>query len=129
MVFVANRPGSIARVSLDPIDWSLWAADWLSGGSASRLFPGLRDLIDRRPVRLGTFDPIYTYVSLANTLSGDAAARQLCISRELLDRQFLVQHFKQHYQTLVGSLLTWRQVTDWTDESSLPRWVVTGASA
>jgi hypothetical protein len=129
MVFVANRPGSIASVSIDPVDWSLWTADWLSGGAASRALRPIRDVLDRRPVRLGTIDPIYSYVTLANALTGGQAARQLCISREALDKQFLVQHFKQHYQTLVGSLLTWRQIPDWTDEASLPEWVITGASA
>jgi hypothetical protein len=129
MVFVANRPASIARVSIDPIDWSVWTADWLTGGTASRTLRPLVDLLDRRPIRLGTVDPIYGYVSVANLVTGGLAGRQLCISRDALDRQFLVQHFKQHYQTLVGSLLTWRQVSDWTDEASLPRWVITGASA
>ena len=129
MVFVANRPGSIASVSIDPIDWGMWTADWLSGGAASRVFRPLRDVLDRRPLRLGTVDPIYSYVTLANALTGGQAAQQLCISREALDKQFLVQHFKQHYQTLVGSLLTWRQIPDWTDEASLPEWVITGASA
>jgi hypothetical protein len=128
MVFVANRPGSIARVSLDPIDWAIWSADWISGGAASRVFRPVRVALDRRPVRVGTFDPIYTYVSLANALTAGQAARQLCISRDALDKQFLVQHFKQHYQTVVGSLLTWRQITDWTDEASLPPWVITGTS-
>jgi hypothetical protein len=129
MVFVANRPGSIASVSLDPLDWGIWTADWLSGGAASRVFRPLRDMLDRRPLRLGTFDPIYGYVALADTLTGGLTGRQLCISRAALDKQFLVQHFTQHYQTLAGSLLTWRQIPDWTDAASLPEWVVTGASA
>jgi hypothetical protein len=129
MLFVANRPASIASVSLDPIDWAIWTADLLSGGSASELFRPLRDLIDRRPFRLGTFDPVYGFVSLANLLSGGLAADRLCISRETLDKLFLVQHFRQHYQTVVGSLLTWRQIEDWTNDAAVPTWVVTGQSA
>lgn len=129
MLFVANRPASIASVSLDPVDWAIWTAEWVSGGTASDLFRPVRNALDRRPIRLGTFDPIYGYVSLANVLSGGQAAQQLCISREALDKQFLVQHFKQHYQTVVSSLLTWRQVPDWTDPASLPEWVIKGASA
>jgi hypothetical protein len=128
MVFVANRPASIASVSADPIDWGIWAVTWLTAGTGWQILRPVRELLDRRPFRIGTFDPVYGYVSLANGLTGGAAARQLCISREALDKQFLVQHFKQHYQTLVGSLLTWRQITDWTDESSLPDWVVNGAN-
>ena len=128
MLFVANRPGSIATVSVDPIDWAIWSADWVSSGLASQVFRPLREVLDRRPVKLGTFDPVYTYVVLANGLSAGRAAAQLCISRDDLDKQFLVQHFRQHYQAIVGSLLTWRQIPDWTDESSLPRWVITGAT-
>jgi hypothetical protein len=86
-------------------------------------------LLDRRPFRLGTFDPVYGVVSLANFVSAGLAAEQLCISRETLDKQFLVQHFRQHYQTVVGSLLTWRQIDDWTNDAALPTWVVTGQSA
>ncbi len=128
MLFVANRPASIASVSLDPVDWGIWAVNWLSAGMVWKTLKPVREILDRRPIRLGTFDPVYGYVTLANGLTGGAAGRQLCISREALDKEFLVQHFKQHYQTLVGSLLTWRQITDWTDESSLPDWVLSGAN-
>jgi hypothetical protein len=128
MLFVANRPGSIATVSVDPIDWAIWSADWVSNGMASQILRPLRDMLDRRPVRLGTFDPVYTYVDLVNGLSAGWAAQRLCVSRVDLDKQFLVQHFTQHYQAIVGSLLTWRQISDWTDERSLPRWVITGGS-
>jgi hypothetical protein len=129
MVFIANRPASVASVSLDPIDWGIWAADWLSGGTFSQTLGPLRDVIELRPLRLGTFDPIYAYVSLANVLTAGYAARQLCVSRDALDKQFLVQHFKQHYQAVLGSLLTWRQFPDWRDPAALPEWVVTGQSS
>jgi hypothetical protein len=129
MVFVANRPASVASVSIDPIDWGIWTANWLSGGAIWQVLRPIRDVLDRRPVRLGTVDPIYGYLTLANALTGGQAAQQLCISRDALDKQFLVQHFKQHYQTAVGSLLTWRQIADWTDDASLPQWVRSGESA
>jgi len=129
MAFVANRPASIASISLDPIDWAIWTADFLSGGSASELLRPVRRLLDRRPLRLGTFDPVYGFVSLVNFVSGGLAADRLCISRETLDKMFLVQHFRQHYQTVVGSLLTWRQIEDWTDDAAIPEWVISGHSA
>ena len=69
MLFVANRPGSIATVSLDPIDWAIWSADWLSRGLASQVLRPLREVLDCRPVKLGTFDPVYAYVVLANGIS------------------------------------------------------------
>jgi hypothetical protein len=37
-----------------------------------------------------------------------------------------VRHFLQHYQTIVGSLLTWRSIADWCDEAALPEWVRRG---
>jgi len=129
MVFVANRPASIASISLDPIDWTISTLDFVSGGVASELLRPIYDVLDRRPFRLGTFDPVYGFVTLVNLLSGNLAAEQLCISRETLDKLFLVQHFRQHYQTVVGSLLTWRQIEDWTNDQALPPWVISGQSA
>lgn len=129
MVFVANRPTAVASVSLDPVDWALWTADRISGGAAAGLLRPLREALDERPIRLGAFDPVYTYVALANVLTGGYAADRLCIARDALDKQFLVQHFRQHYQTIVGSLLTWRQIPDWLDASALPEWVITGRSS
>ena len=32
----------------------------------------------------------------------------------------LVQHFHQHYEMLVNSMLVWRRVPDWTDHDNLP---------
>ena len=52
----------------------------------------------------------------------------LCISTETLEKLFLMQHFKQHYQTIVGSMLTWRQIPNWLDTPSLPSWVISGLS-
>jgi hypothetical protein len=40
----------------------------------------------------------------------------------------LIQHFMQHYQLMVGSLLTWRQIPSWLqrDQGHLPEWVIRG---
>jgi len=65
---------------------------------------------------------------LLNALTANQASETLCISRETLEVEFLIKHFMQHYQTMVGSLLTWRQVRDWLDAASLPEWVVAGRS-
>jgi hypothetical protein len=127
MAFVANRPAHIARISINPVDWTFRLADLASWGMASRLFGPLKVLLEETPLTRGAFDPVYTYVDLANSLTAGAAARELCISRDQLDKDFLVQHFRQHYQTAIGSLLTWRQIPDWLDAGALPDWVVTGA--
>src|SRR5947209_6047357 len=81
------------------------------------------------PTSFGSFDPVYTSVSLANLLTANQAAEQFCISREQLEKDFLAQHFTQHYTTIVGSLLTWRQIPNWLDAQALPEWVVTGRSS
>jgi hypothetical protein len=129
MPFVVNRPDRIANVSLNPFDWSFRLADLFSFGAASRLFAPVKDALARIPPEADSFDPVYGFVSLANALSGGQAAQQLCISREQLEKDFLAQHFSQHYATLVGSLLTWRQIPNWLDTAALPEWVVTGRSS
>ena len=80
------------------------------------------------PLRLGQFNPVYAYIDVANALTFGQAGARLCITRDQLDKRFLVQHFMQHYQAITGSLLTWRQVPDWLDTASLPDWVVNGTS-
>jgi hypothetical protein len=128
MVFVANRPTEIANVVVDPIDWSFRIADFVFGGWPSRLFAPAKALLAAFPPRLGEFDPVNAYILLANAMTLGAAGRWLCITREELDKRFLVQHFMQHYQAIAGSLVTWRQIPDWLDEAALPAWVVNGIS-
>jgi hypothetical protein len=128
MVFVANRPTQIANLTVDPVSWGFDVADAFSFGLASRLLSPAKDLLDQLPLRF-RMDPVSAYVSGANMISGGAAAQTLCISIEQLEKFFLLQHFKQHYQTIVGSLLTWRQIPDWLDEKNLPPWVISGISA
>ena len=124
MTFVANRPERLVNVSLDPLALGVRMADLASLGLASRFLGGA----PTSPARIEA-DPLYAYVDLANLVTGGAAARELCISRDQLDREFLVKHFMQHYQTIAGSLTAWRRVRDWLDEGSLPAWVISGRPA
>jgi len=129
LVFVANRPDRITNVDIDLVDWSFRLADLFSLGSASQIFAPVRDALEQLPLRLNGFDPVLTYVSLANLLTGGQAAQDLCISRERLEKDFLIKHFMQHYQMIVGTLLVWRQIPDWLDTAALPDWVITGISS
>lgn len=129
MIFVANRPERIANVSIDPVEWSFKFADLFSLGLTSRLLSPVKGAFERLPTRVGSFDPVYGSVSIVNALTGGLAAEQLCMSREQLERDFLAQHFMQHYSTIVGSLLTWRQIPNWLDSATLPDWVVNGRSS
>ena len=129
MIFVADRPERIANVSLNPVDWGFRLADLFSFGMTSRLFAPVRNNIERMPTGLDSVDPVSGFVSLVNTLTANQASQQLCISREQLEKDFLAQHFIQHYATIVGSLLTWRQIPNWLDSTALPDWAVTGRSS
>jgi hypothetical protein len=129
MAFVANRPERILKVSLNPVSWSFTLANLMTFGLSSRFLAPLQDLLAHLPFSSANIDPVYTFIWLANALSGGQAAQQLCLSTEELDRQFLVKHFMQHYQTVAGALHTWRQIPDWLDTSALPEWVVRGVSA
>lgn len=128
MIFIANRPTSVANIDINPIDWSFRLADVFSLGLASRLLAPAKGILDRLPLRF-TVDPVVGYISAANVISGNYAANSLCISLEQLEKIFLLKHFQQHYQTVAGSLLTWRQIPDWLDESRLPAWVVSGVGS
>jgi len=128
MIFVSNRPRQVTNVVVDPVRWGFGFADLFSFGLASRLFAPARDVLDQFPLQF-TFDPVLAYVNAANALSGNYAARNLCISLEQLEKNFLVQHFRQHYETVLGSLATWRRFPDWLDEKTLPAWVISGVGS
>jgi len=129
MIFVADRPERIANVSLNPVDWSFRLADLFSLGTTSKFLAPVKSTFEKLPTTIDSFDPVYGFVSLINTLTSNQAARQFCISREQLEKDFLAQHFIQHYATIVGSLLTWRQIPDWLNRLALPEWVITGKSS
>lgn len=128
MIFVANRPTGISNFVIDPVNWSFRLADAFSLGIASRLFTPARNLLDQLPLTF-SIDPVTLFVNAANGISNGYAANALCISREQLERFFLLLHFRQHYQTIVGSLLTWRQIPDWLDRKNLPPWVISGVGS
>lgn len=128
LVFVANRPQQVLNVALDPVAWGLRLADISSFGMASAFLAPVRAVADRLPIRLGGVDPVRGFISLANVFSGGVAARSYCISTEQLERQFLVQHFMQHYQMVTSSLLTWRQQASWLDRASFPQSIIEGTS-
>ncbi len=129
MAFVSNRPERIANLQLDPITWSFKLADLFSFGLTSKILSPVKSALEQFPAKFGSFDPVYSSISLANLLTANQATEQLCISREQLERDFLAQHFTQHYTTIVGSLLTWRQIPNWLDTQALPAWVIDGRSS
>jgi len=129
MPFVVNRPAHILDISLDPLDWGFKAAEILTGGRASRFLEPLHAALDELPWRPGGFDPVFAGIDLLNLATLGQASRQLCISKEQLEKFFLVFHFDQYYTMITGSLLTWRQIPDWLDAANIPLWVKTGRSS
>ena len=129
MPFVVNRPTQILSISLDPLDWAIRGAEILTGGLAKPLLEPLHAVLDGLPGRPGGFDPVFASIDLANLLTFGQASRQLCISKDQLEKFFLVFHSEQYYTMITGSLLTWRQVDDWLDPANIPLWVQTGRSA
>jgi len=128
LVFVVNRPERILNVPLNPLRWSFGLADLVSLGAASRVLGPLKLVFENFTPTFGTFDPLLTFVDLANAFTGGEAARQYCISKEQLETEMLLQHFMQHYQMVIGSLLTWRQIPDWLDRTNLPDWILHGTA-
>ena len=124
-IFVANRPTRVASLSLNPLEWGYQAASLMTLGTSRYVLAPFRRAWEMLPGSRFSFDPVQLSITAANLLSGGLAARNLCVSFERLERDFLVIHFQQHYQTLVSSLQTWRQIPDWlAGEDRLPPWAV-----
>jgi hypothetical protein len=129
LVFVVTRPGAILSVPFRPVGWGIDVTDLLSFGLSSRLFGPIFRAAERFSLPDVRFDPLSAYVRLANLLTGGRAGEDFCISREQLEHDFLVQHFSQHYRTIVGSLMVWRRVPDWLDPEGIPHWATTGVTS
>lgn len=129
MFFAANRPTAIARVSLDPVVWAARLMNVATLGLASGVIGSGEALYRRLGLTWPSVDPVRAFIALANAVTAGQAAGQACISTEQADRLFLAQHFKQHYEAIAGSIATWRQIADWTNDAALPDWVRTGRAS
>lgn len=128
MAFVANRPRRVANLPPDPVLAGAEMLDLATGGASSRWTAPVRAVARMMPWNQLTFDPVFPALAALNAVTGGLAGDTLCIRREQIEKRLILTHFTQHYNAILGSLQTWRQVRDWTDEASLPRWVVTGES-
>jgi len=127
-IFVVNRPTRVASISLNPLRWGWAAASLLTSGASRYVLEPFRRAWELLPGSDAGVDPSQLYITMANLLTGGLAQRDFCVSLRQLERDFLVQHFQQHHETLVGSLETWRQIPDWLDTGALPPWVLSGRS-
>ena len=113
--FLVNRPQKILDVPLNPIAF------------AKRVVAPYFDQIPTGP-ELSTA-PILTMIDLLNCGSFGFAEKICCISREQIEKNMLLQHFLQNYEMISGAQNTWRRVKDWTDESQIPDWALSGISS
>lgn len=128
--FVAKEPTAVLKLSVDPFAWGFQLADVMFGSpEVKRTLAPIRRLYNRLPWSRLRFDPVFPALDMLNLLTFNQASERLCISSTQLKKEFLFLHFLQHYQTILGSLQTWRQVPDWLDQASLPAFVVTGRSS
>ncbi len=129
MIFTSDQPQKVLNLNLDPVEWSFAMADFMSLGQASRILAPFKSVLEQMPFRDFNIDPTVSTLNLMNTLTAGQAAHQFSLSKEELYRGFLRRHSMQHYQTVLASLHTFRQIPDWLDEDSLPDWVVRGESS
>jgi hypothetical protein len=129
MTFCSDQPQKVLNLTLDPVEWSFTLADLMSFGQASRVLAPFKSVLEQMPFRDFNMDPTVPTLEWMNTLTAGQAAQQLAISKEELYKGFLRRHSIQHYQTVLGSLRTWRQVPDWLDTANIPVWVVKGWSS
>lgn len=128
--FVARQPTAMLNLSIDPAVWGLQAASVLFGSpSVQAVLQPFRRFYNSLPWSKLRFDPVFPAVDLLNVMTLNQASERFCISRTQIMKYFLFLHFLQHYQTLLGSLQTWRQIPDWLDTQNLPSFVRDGRSA
>jgi len=129
MTFVSDQPEKIMNLSFDPVNWSFNLADFMSFGMTSRMFKPIKHILDDMPLKAENVDPTIPALDFLNAVTGGQLGEKLDMRKERLYKGFLTQHSMQHYQTLLGSLRTWRQISDWLDADTLPDWVVEGQSS
>jgi hypothetical protein len=129
MTFVSDQPEKIMNLKIDPVNWSFALADMMSFGMTSRVFKPIKELLTEMPFKAENVDPTIPALNFLNSVTGGQAGENLGLQKETLYKGFLTQHSMQHYQTLLGSLRTWRQIPDWLDKEGLPAWVISGESS
>ncbi|NJL26553.1 MAG: hypothetical protein HC897_01095 [Thermoanaerobaculia bacterium] len=129
-VFVANEPERMLNLSLNPLAWGFQLLYAFGNETVQERLQPLRRLFSRLPGSRLRFDPVFPALRLLNVLTLDQASERFCISVDEVKKFFLYLHFKQHYDTILGSLQTWRQIPDWrVPEAELPAFVRTGKSS
>ena len=129
-VFVANEPEKMLNLSVDPLAWGFQLGYAFGTPQVQQLMMPFRQFYNSLPTSQLRFDPVFPSLRLLNFLTLGQASERLCISVDQLRKEFLYLHFKQHFDTILGSLQTWRQIPDWLiPEQDLPPFVRDGRSS
>ena len=143
LVKVVSGANTLSEFQYNGLDWCIVkTSDTDADGSLDqrrfRYYDAEWQLVEERIDDESTFpaypddtdiDPVLASIALLNLLTNGQAAKRMNISREELNKGFLVRHSMQHYQTILGTLRTWRQIPDWLAIDALPAWVRNGASS
>ncbi len=129
-VFVANEPEKMLNLSIDPFAWGFQLTYAFGTPEVQEMLQPFRRFYNSLPMSKLRFDPVFPALKMLNLLTFNQAEERLCISVDTVRKMFLFLHFKQHYDTILGSLQTWRQIPDWCiPEEELPAFVRTGKSS
>jgi hypothetical protein len=129
MTFVSRAPEALLNMSLNPLQWGFAFTDLVAPGASTGWLKPFKKVVDGLPFSDVMVDPVLPGVKWLNLLTGNAAEKYFGISERDIDKELLYLHFLQHYNSILGSLQTWRQYKDWTRPSRLPDWVRTGVSS
>ncbi len=125
-VTIMARPHKLLDLSLDPIEWSLDAAERLTMGAAVQYTKPLRRVLGRIPAMGFRFDPVFGPARLLTRLLGKGVSGELGVAGEQFEKYILSKHAIELRQGLLGTRQTWLQVPDWLDSSSVPEWAKRG---
>lgn len=117
---IAERPQRVSLLKLNPAGQGLSALDRMSLGMFSSALKPFAEVVGKLPL-VGQFDPILTYVDLANAVTGGFAGKELCIGNELLERRILYNHYLKQFEMVIGTRGIWRNCRDWTTETPAHR--------
>jgi hypothetical protein len=125
-VTILARPKNLLNLSINPLDWGLQIAD-LATPVAARWFTKPAEKALKRLSRPG-FGPLLASFSLLNPLIPKKGGSPLFGLKEHFEKEMLAKDALGLRQALLGTRMTWLQVTDWVN-GPIPPWVRQGKIA
>jgi hypothetical protein len=126
LAFASNKPQKIMNIPYDPVGLGFRALSTVTLGYLDQYTKYLTSYLPGFLTPSGV-DPMQLYIAAANYATAGAASQHFGINKAELDRLFLLQHFNQHYQMILGAQSTYHTVPDWLAAASIPDWVRSGS--